>query len=93
MPDETDTFDDEDRINKVKTGFRSANIPEVDIATVFKIYGNLKKWDHGVAIAKQIAQGTKFQVKNLEKVRNAYNSGDSRRQLARAIIFVMELDN
>jgi hypothetical protein len=92
MPDETDTFDDEDRINKVKTGFRSANIPEVDIATVFKIYGNLKKWDHGVAIAKQIAQGTKFQVKNLEKVRNAH-SGDSRRQLARAIIFVMELDN
>ena len=92
MPDETDTFDDEDRINKVKTGFRSANISEVDIATVFDIYGNLKKWDHGVAIAKQIAQGTKFQVKTFEKVRNAY-SGDSRRQLARAIIFVMELDN
>ena len=93
MPDETDTFNgEEDRINKVKAGFRSADISEVDGTKVFEIYRNLKKWDHGVAIARQIAQGTKFQVKTLEKVTNVH-SGDSRRQLARAIIFVMELDN
>ena len=85
MPGETDT--NEDRIKKVKAGFRSAGIPEVQVDTVLEIFYRL---DQGVA--RQVAQGTKFQVNTLDKVRNAY-SGDTRRQLARAIIFVAELDN
>ena len=85
MPGETDT--NEDRIKKVKAGFRSAGIPEVQVDTVLEIFYRL---DQGVA--RQVAQGTKFQVNTLDKVRKAY-SGDTRRQLARAIIFVAELDN
>ncbi len=74
------------RINKVKAGFTAGRITSEQSARILGVFDALS-----ATVATEVANRTEFSVSTTSKMRESFSNGEARRQMARALLFILDL--